>query len=38
MPNFEMIDARFASALKRIIPFLMFKRRSSIEEQKAQKK
>ena len=37
MPNFEVLDARIASALKRIIHNFHFKRRVSLEEQKAQK-
>ena len=37
MPNFEAFDARIASALNRIIHNSHFKRRSSLEEQKAQK-
>ena len=37
MPNFEVIDARIASALNRIIHNSHFKRRISLEEQKAQK-
>ena len=37
MPNFEALDARIASALKRIIHNSHFKRRISPEEQKAQK-
>ena len=38
MPNFEVLDARIASALNRIIHNSHFKRRISLEEQKAQKK
>ena len=38
MPDFEVLDARIASALKRIIHNSHFKRRVSLEEQKAQKK
>ena len=34
-PNFEMLDARVASALKRIISNPYFGRRISVEEQKA---
>ena len=34
MPNFEVLDAKIASALNRII---QFKRKVSLEEQKAQK-
>ena len=37
MPNFEVLDARIASALNRIIHNSYFKRRISLEEQKAQK-
>ena len=37
MPNFEVLDARIASALNRIIHNTQFKRRVSLEEQKAQK-
>ena len=37
MPNFEVLDARIASALNRIILHTHFKRRISLEEQKAQK-
>ena len=37
MPDFEVLDARIASALNRIIHNFHFKRRSSLEEQKAQK-
>ena len=36
MPNFEVLDARIASALNRIIHNSQFKRRISLEEQKAQ--
>ena len=38
MPNFEVLDARIASALNRIIHNTQFKRRVNLEEQKAQKK
>ena len=38
MPDFEVLDARIASALNRIIHNSHFKRRVSPEEQKAQKK
>ena len=38
MPNFEVLDARIASALNKIIHNSQFKRRISLEEQKAQKK
>ena len=37
MPNFEVLDARIASALNRIIQNSHFKRRVSLKEQKAQK-
>ena len=37
MPDFEVLDARIASALKRVIHNSHFKRRISLEEQKAQK-
>ena len=37
MPNFEVLDARIASALNKIIHNPHFKRRISLEEQKAQK-
>ena len=37
MPDFEVLDARIASALNRIIHNSHFKRRISLEEQKAQK-
>ena len=37
MPNFEALDARIASALNKIIHNSQFKRRISLEEQKAQK-
>ena len=37
MPNFEVLDARIASALNRIIHNSYFKRRISLEEQKALK-
>ena len=36
-PNFEVLDARIASALNKIIHDSHFKRRISLEEQKAQK-
>ena len=36
MPNFEVLDARIASALNRIIHNSHFRRRISLEEQKAQ--
>ena len=37
MPNFEVLDARIGSALNKIIHNSQFKRRISLEEQKAQK-
>ena len=37
MPNFEVLDARIASALNKIIHNSQFQRRVSLEEQKAQK-
>ena len=37
MPNFEVLDARIASALNKITHNSHFKRRISLEEQKAQK-
>ena len=37
MPNFEVLDARIASALNKIIHNSHFKRRITLEEQKAQK-
>ena len=37
MPNFEVLDVRIASALNKIIHNSQFKRRISLEEQKAQK-
>ena len=37
MPNFEVLDARIASALNKIIHNSHFKRKISLEEQKAQK-
>ena len=37
IPDFEVLDARIASALNRIIHNSHFKRRVSLEEQKAQK-
>ena len=36
-PNFEMLDAKIASALNKIIPNSQFKKKVSLEEQKAQK-
>ena len=37
MPNFEVLDARIASALNKIIHNSHFKRKVSLEEQNAQK-
>ena len=37
MPNFEVLDARIASALNKIIHNSHFKKKISLEEQKAQK-
>ena len=37
MPDFEVLDAKIVSALNRIIHNTHFKRRISLEEQKAQK-
>ena len=37
MPNFEVLDARIASTLNRIIHNSQFNRRISLKEQKAQK-
>ena len=37
MPNFEVLDARIASALNKIVHNSHFKRKISLEEQKAQK-
>ena len=37
MPDFEVLDARIASALNKIIHNSQFERRFSLEEQKAQK-
>ena len=37
MPNFEVLDSKIASALNRIIHNTQFKRKVSLEEQKAQK-
>ena len=37
MPNFEVLDARIASTLNKIIHNSHFKRKLSMEEQKAQK-
>ena len=38
MPNFEVLDAKIASALNKIIHNSQFKRRISLEEQTAQKR
>ena len=38
VPNFEVLDARIASALNRIIHNSHFKRRISLEEQKSPQK
>ena len=38
MPNFEVLDARIASALNKIIHNSQFKRRISLEEQKGQER
>ena len=37
-PNFEMLDAKIASALNKIILNSQFKKKVSLEEQKAQKR
>ena len=37
MPNFEVLDAKIASALNRIIHNSQFKRRVRLEEQESQK-
>ena len=37
-PNFEMLDAKIASALDKIIQNSQFKMKVSLEEQKAQKR
>ena len=37
LPNFEMLDARIASALNKIVQHSYFKPKVSLEEQKAQK-
>ena len=37
MPKFEVLDAKIASALNRIIHNTQFKRKVSLEQQKAQK-
>ena len=36
-PNFEVLDAKIASALNKIIQNSQFKKKVSLEEQKAQK-
>ena len=38
MPDFEVLDAKIASALNRIIHNTQFKRKVSLEEQKAPKR
>ena len=38
MPDFEVLDARIASALNRIIHNTQFKRKVSLEEQKSPKR
>ena len=38
MPHFEVLDAKIASALNRIIHNTRFKRNVSLEEQKPQKR
>ena len=38
MPNFEVLDAKVASALNRIIHNTQFKRKVSLEEEKPQKR
>ena len=38
MPNFEVLDARIASALNKIIHNSHFRRRISVEEHKAPKR
>ena len=37
-PNFEMLDAKIASALNKIIQNSQFKKKVSLEEQKAQQR
>ena len=37
-PNFEMLDAKIASALNKIIRNSQFKKKVSLEDQKAQKR
>ena len=36
-PNVEMLDAKIASAMNKIIPNSHFKKKANLEEQKAQK-
>ena len=38
MPDFEVLDAKIASALNRIIHITSFKKKVSLEEMKAQKR
>ena len=38
LPNFEMLDAKIASALNKIIQTSLFKKKVSLEEQRAQRK
>ena len=38
MPNFEVLDAKIASVLNRIIQNTRFKKKVSLEEMKAQKR
>ena len=38
MPNFEVLDAKIASALNRIVHNTQFKRKVSLEEQKSPKR
>ena len=38
MPNFEVLDEKIASALNRIFQNTRFKKKISLEEQKAQKR
>ena len=37
-PNFEMLDAKIASVLNKIIQNSQFKKKISLEEQKAQRR
>ena len=37
IPDFDMLDAKIASALRKIISSISFRRRGSVEEQRAQK-